>query len=252
MTGTLANPTPQSPHRRSVTLLENSEVGPEIHVLTFGLPSDDPIRFIPGQFVTFYLPRDGKTLTRSYSIYSSPEQHDRFSLLIKRVAGGFGSNLLCDLEPSGHPTLTALGPLGKFVLNDPKGRTVVLVATGVGLAPFVPMLERLRQESATTPTWLFWGNRHLAEMVRRDGFEQLARDWPQFHFVPILSRPPEDGSWKGATGHVQENVERSFTELSEADVYLCGSNRMVDQMQDLALKLNCPKGHIYVDRWGED
>ena len=246
------NRVPQPPRRRPVTLLENVKVGPGIHVLTFGLPPQDSLQFIPGQFVTFYLPRDGKSLTRSYSIYSSADRHDGFSLLIKRVPGGFGSNLLCDLAVSEHRSLTALAPLGRFLLRDPQDRSVVLVATGVGLAPFAPMLERLYRTAPTTPTWLFWGNRHAQEMVRDRELQELERDWSRFHYVPILSRPPEDGSWMGAVGHVQEHVERTLVDLSTADVYLCGANRMVDEMQELALRLHCPKSNIFVDRWGED
>ena len=153
--------------RRVVTLTANWEVGPSIHVLTFTLPPDDPMEFVPGQYVTFYLVRDGKPVTRSYSIYSSAHLHDRFSLLVKRVPNGFASNLLCDLTPPAGVTETILAPLGKFLYRDPEDRRVLMVATGVGLAPFVPMLERLHERSPSTDAWLIWGNRYVGDMVGR-------------------------------------------------------------------------------------
>lgn len=243
--------TGQAPRRRALTLVSNEEVGPSIHVLTFALGADDSVEFVPGQYVTFYLPKDGKTLTRSYSIYSSADVHDRLSFLIKRVPQGFGSNLLCDLAPAAHPALPALFPLGKFLLQDPGSRSVVLVATGVGLAPFVPMLERLRRDWPETPTWLFWGNRYESDLVGRPTLDELARTWPRFRFVPILSRPPEGSAWTGAAGHVEEHVRSALPDLSGADVYLCGATPMVNQMQALSLELGCPKEHVFVDRWGE-
>ncbi|MGI0054944.1 MAG: ferredoxin--NADP reductase [Thermoplasmata archaeon] len=241
----------QPPHRRVITLLSNDEIASSTYVLTFGLSPGDPMDFLPGQYVTFYLQRDGKSVTRSYSIFSSANRHDRVSLLIKKVPLGFASHFLCGLSPLMQPTLNVLAPLGRFVLRDPEDRTVVLVATGVGLAPFIPMLERLWKDHPECSTWLFYGNRCIEDIVHRKELELLAQTWPGFHFVPVLSRPPADGSWTGAGGHVEEHVQTQFPDLSHADVYLCGVNRMVNQMQELALELQCPKGQVFVDRWGD-
>ncbi len=128
---------------------------------------------------------------------------------------------------------------------------MVLVATGVGLAPFVPMLELLRRDRPETPVWLFLGNRYAAEMVYHTELRALSAAWPSFHFVPVISRPPADGSWKGAVGHVEEAVSGRFPDLSMADVYICGSNPMVSQMQALSLQLKGRRDRIFVDRWGE-
>lgn len=242
---------PQPPRRREAILLSNEMVAPSIHVLTFGLRSEDPMEFAPGQAVTFYLQREGRTVTRSYSIYSSTDWHDRFSLLIKRVPQGFGSNYLCDMVPSPSAKARILAPLGKFVLHPPENRTVVMVATGVGIAPFAPMLELLHRTCPSNPVWLFWGSRFVEEMVNRDRLEGLERTWPNFHFVPVISRPPSDGTWRGVVGHVQAPVQASFPDLSREDVYLCGASRMISEMQDLAIVHHCPKERVFVDRWGE-
>lgn len=246
-----APPATSHPHRRTVTLTANVSLAPSIHVLTFALEAGDPMDFTPGQYVTFYLRRDGKPVTRSYSIYSSANLHDRFSLLIKRVPRGFASSHLCDLVPAQHPTETVLGPLGRFLYRNPGPRTVLMVATGVGLAPFLPMLERLRAESPRASASLVWGNRYLEDMVVRRELEALQASWPNFRFFPVLSRPPTDGSWTGAVGHVQDEVRRRFPDLDQADVYLCGLNQMVNETQELSLALGCPKEHVFVDRWGE-
>ena len=242
----------QPPRRREVTLVGNVEVGPSLHVLEFAVPPSDPIDFDPGQYVTFYLLREGKRVTRSYSIFSSAGRRSTFRLLIKKVPHGFGSTLLCGLTPLTRPTFSVLAPVGRFLLQDPGGRSVVLVATGTGLAPFVPMLYELWKMHPTTPTWLFYGTRYRDEVVHAKELRLLERVWERFHFVPIVSRPPKDGSWGGAVGHVQEQVRVSFPDLSGADVYLCGVNEMVNDMQGLALELGCPKDRIIVERYGQD
>jgi len=240
------------PHRRDAILLSNEIVGPALHVLTFEWPDADPVDFVPGQYVTFYLQRQGKQITRSYSFFSSPTVRDRFSLLVKKLPLGFGSTLLCELSPRAKTALTTLAPLGKFVVQDPGSRAVVLVATGTGLAPFVPMLERLKGEHPQSDTWLFFGVRFVAELVDFAELRSLERAWTSFHFVPVVSRPPGDGSWSGATGHVQEQVRTQFPDLSQADVYLCGVNEMVNEMREIALETGCPKERVFVERYGED
>lgn len=232
-------------------MFSNEELAPSIHHLTFALETGDSIEFEPGQYVTFLLSREGRTLARSYSICSSADQHAGFSLLVKRVPSGFASGLLCGLSPGPDRPLTVLAPLGRFVLHDPGGRSVVMIATGVGLAPFLPMLERLHRDHPTTPTWLFWGNRYASELVFRNDIERLATRWPKFRFVPVVSRPPTDGSWPGAAGHVEEHLRAQIPDLSSSDVYLCGANQMVGQTHELALELRASRSRIFADRWGD-
>src|SRR5215475_5417436 len=54
--------------------------------------------FIPGQFVSMTAPRNGKTMTRAYSLASGPRGNNQFDLCLNRVSDGFFSNLLCDLK----------------------------------------------------------------------------------------------------------------------------------------------------------
>jgi ferredoxin-NADP reductase len=244
-------PSTERPRPRTFILTGNIEIAPSIHELTFEVSTGDRLDFQPGQYVTFNLRREGRPVMRSYSIFSSPNEHRRFSLLVKEVPNGFGSRYLCRLDPRPRPSVSALGPLGRFVLHNPEGRAVVLVATGVGLAPFLPMLEQLRTTFPHTPVWLFHGSRYVEELVDRNELADLERSWPNFHFVPVISRPPSNAAWSGAIGHVEEHVQLRFPDLSEADVYLCGANRMVNEMQELSIGLHCPREHVFVDRWGD-
>lgn len=239
----------EKPVKRPVTLTANEVVAPAIHVLTFRVAAGGPFTFEPGQYITFYLTRGGASLTRSYSFYSEAGTVEAFELLVKRVEGGYGSTLLCGLTPDSPTALTGLAPLGKFTLRDPGDRSVVFVATGTGLAPFRPMIDALRARNPSTPTALIFGNRHLEDVVRLAEFRALETDWPAFRFLPVLSRPPADGSWTGAAGHVQDAMRDRFPDLAGADVYICGVPEMVNEAQELAIRLGCPKERVFVERY---
>lgn len=239
----------ETPRKRDLILESNRIIAPSIHVLTFRTAPNDAIEFLPGQYVTFYLSRSGNSITRSYSFFSPAGMVDRFDLLIKQVPGGYGSTFLCGLAPASHPLLRGLAPVGRFLLKPPGGRTVVFVATGTGLAPFIPMLDDLRAHSSQTPTWLIFGERSLENLFYFDEMRALETAWPAFHFLPILSHPPPDESWHGGAGHVQDALRERFPDLSNSDVYLCGVPAMVNETQELALHLNCPKEHVFVERY---
>jgi dihydroorotate dehydrogenase electron transfer subunit len=101
----------------------------------------------PGQFAMLQPARSGSFLARAFSLH---EQRDEdVSFLVAPV--GRGSDELCRCR--GGEVVWVLGPLGRgFPLEEAfqSGRRVVAVAGGVGIAPFPPVLERLRGLGAET------------------------------------------------------------------------------------------------------
>jgi len=239
----------EPPRKRDFVLESNRVVAPSVHVLTFRTAPEETFSFAPGQYVTFYLSRAGKQITRSYSFFSTAGTVGSFDLLIKQVPDGYGSTFLCGLAPASAPKLKGLAPLGRFLLRAPEGRNVVLVATGTGLAPFLPMLDDLRTRFSQTPTSLVFGERFREDLFCFEELRRLEQAWPAFHFLPILSHPPDDADWHERAGHVQDMLRERFPDLSNSDVYLCGVPAMVNETQDLALRLNCPKEHVFVERY---
>lgn len=82
---TLLGSSPQAPRRRQFLLLSNREVAPSTHLLTFGFPSEESIDFAPGQCVTFFIPKEGRLIPRSYSIFSSAREHHHLSFLVESL-----------------------------------------------------------------------------------------------------------------------------------------------------------------------
>ncbi|WP_369801590.1 FAD-binding oxidoreductase [Nocardia sp. NRRL WC-3656] len=68
----------------------------------------------PGQFLTVRVPDIGTGSARCYSLSSSPHTDPAMKFTVKRVAGGHGSNWLCDTVRIGDE-LDVLAPAGTFV-----------------------------------------------------------------------------------------------------------------------------------------
>lgn len=188
-----------------------------------------PLDFYPGQFVSLEVPRDGERESRPYSIASAPRGNAKFDLCLNRVEGGYVSNYLCDLET--NATVEMNGPHGAFVVSEPVEQDLLFIATGTGIAPIRGMLAGLLGPGRELrhDLWLLFGVRHAETILYRTEFEAWEKAHARFHFVPTLSRPPDD--WPGKTGYVQQHLRQMFAQRKDFKAYICGLKAMVDEVR---------------------
>lgn len=93
-------------------------------------------RFVPGQYATLAVEKDGKLIQRPYSIVSSPAE-DELEFFFELVPEGALTPMLHSLQP-GSQMLVRKEPKGRFCLDTEKGQTNhLLISTVTGVAPFV-------------------------------------------------------------------------------------------------------------------
>lgn len=195
----------------------------------------------PGQFVMLKAAAGfDPLLRRPFSVFEI-RRDDRgapagFTVLSKRI--GASTRLLYDLRAGDR--LGCLGPLGQpWPLVDAPARAL-MVAGGVGLAPFVTLAEALRPRGV--PMTLFYGARRAAELFCLDLFERLGVE---------LVLTTEDGS-RGERGLVTAPLERALIEARRADaarhhVYACGPEPMMAAAARLAMRYETPC-HVSMER----
>lgn len=203
--------------------------------------------FIAGQFVSMKADKEGREITRAYSIASAPKNNNTFDVCLNRVQFGFFSNYLCDMEHGARVKFH--GPHGYFVLKNPV-RDSIFVGTGTGVAPLRGMLHWLFEEPSRNQGhefWLVFGTRYRPELYYDEEFKQMERDFPNFHYLPTLSR--ENPGWTGATGYVQEHVRKLAEGRTDIDAYICGLKDMVVANRDLLKELGWDKRSILFERF---
>ncbi len=213
------------------------------------LPNFD---FAAGQFVSMLARREGKLMTRAYSLASAPNVNGRFALCLNRVEAGFFSNHLCDMNEG--ETIEFHGPHGHFVVKEPL-RDCLFIATGTGIAPMRGFVQALFSETprhSDRQIYLLYGTRHESEVYYRDYFEEVARKHPNFHYVVTLSRGEE--SWNGERGYVQDHVReiietREENGKNDFDAYICGLNAMVSAVRQLLTEAGWEKKQIIFERY---
>jgi ferredoxin-NADP reductase len=224
-------------------LIESREIAPEIRHFVFDVPEVEQLPYVPGQFVSFSHMFNEKKITRAYSTASAPKEN-RFELCLNRVQDGYFSPYLFDLTPGA--TLDMKGPLGHFILRNTASDSI-FVATGTGIAPFRSMLHAHLKENPDRQFTLVFGVRFEQSLLYRAEFEAMARTYPNFKFLPTLSRPDEN--WTGLTGHVQQHVLDALGDRRDVDVYICGLKAMVDDVRVKLKELGLDRRQIIFEKY---
>lgn len=109
--------------------------------IVFDVPAELHERFAykPGQFLTLRIGDAAGHVARCYSLASSPFTGEGHKVSVKRVAGGIGSNWICDHLQVGD-TVEVLPPAGVFVPRN-LDRDLMLFAGGSGVTPVMSILK---------------------------------------------------------------------------------------------------------------
>jgi len=209
------------------SLLGRTRVADGTMAFQFEKPKD--FHFKPGQYVYLTIPdpEDGAAsrITHTFSIASSPLSQDL--LVTTRMRNTRFKRTLAVL-PIGSAA-RILGPMGSFHLHNNTARPAVLLAGGIGIAPFLSILSYAAQEKLSRPLFLFYANRRLEDAAFLNDLQQLERENPRFRFVPTLTRPTApELSWKGRTGHFSsEMLLAQVGQLRGPIYYIAGPCKMV-------------------------
>ncbi|MFA5792379.1 MAG: FAD-dependent oxidoreductase [Candidatus Gracilibacteria bacterium] len=200
--------------------------------------------FKAGQFITVSVPGDGVPIARSYSIASSPHETDFFSLCVKVVPNGKGSNYLTSLEPGEQVKFE--GPFGTFIIDSNNSKKdLVFVATGVGIAPFMSMILDLSQRGDERKISLYFGVRHSEDLFYKDILEKLAQENSNLKLFISLSQP--EANWSGLKGRVTEHFDD--LDMANSDFYICGNGDAVKNIYTLLKQKGAVRECLHVEQF---
>ena len=153
---------------------------------------EEPFPFEPGQYATLGLVGHDspKLIQRPMSVSSSADDLSEYEFFIRLVDQGGFTPLLWERKV-GDP-INIKGPKGKFLLQD-DGRRALFVASGTGLAPFLSMIDTLRDRGRTHDIVLLHGVSHEHDLAWRDELTELEAggDFP-LRYVATISRPHQN------------------------------------------------------------
>jgi NAD(P)H-flavin reductase len=181
------------------------------------------VAFNPGQVAILRIANEDP----AYFAFASAPEDRELEILVKRTVGA--SVALFDLGPGAHVDLIGVAGHG-FDLDKQRGRDLVLVAMGTGVAPLRSALRHaLNRKAEFSQLVVLYGVRTPEDFCYRDEIEEWERAGVELR--QVISRP--DGhDWSGRTGYVQSLLDHVLPDLKSPVALVCGSREMISQTSD--------------------
>lgn len=209
--------------------------------ITLAVPDalESHFRYRPGQFLTLRLAVDGRHLPRCYSMSSTPGLDSALRVTVKRVAGGRGSNWLCEhLRPG--DSLEVMAPAGGFTPVGLEG-DFLLGAGGSGITPVFSILRAVLAHGQGCIR-LIYANRDEHSVIFRDALKALAAAHPArlqvIHWLDSVQGTPS-ASQLAEFGRGFEN----------AQAFICGPGPFMDAMATALTQAGLEADHIHLERF---
>jgi ferredoxin-NADP reductase len=180
----------------------------------------------PGAHIDLVLPSG---LVRQYSLCGDPAVPDRYRVAVLREPDGRGGSAEVHRLTPGT-TVGIRGPRNHFPLVD--APSYLLIAGGIGIAPFVPMIARLAADGAR------W---HLIYRGRAPAAMAFAGDLARSHPGQVTISP--------ADRQPRPDLAAVLTAVPAGTaVYCCGPEALLAEVEAL-LPTVCPQGTLHVERF---
>jgi anaerobic selenocysteine-containing dehydrogenase/ferredoxin-NADP reductase len=196
-----------------------------------------------GQFISIGL--EGVSQTRSYSlINASREQTDRYVLAIKREAHGTVSPAMASLRAGA--IVRATMPSGRFTLPRKNARPVCLIAFGVGITPFLSLLETLALQPDDAPEVVLCYSAPAPQaQAFRERLVEIARVVPRLQLRNFYSRIDDPSARRLFTvaSLPHDLIER------RARFYICGSPAATSESRQALEERGVPRFEIFEEKF---
>lgn len=220
---------------RTLRVTRKVQIAKDIHLIELRADDGAPLpSFTAGAHLPIQVPNGSM---RQYSLCSSPEVTDSYTIAVKREAKGRGGSIsLVDGVAEGSNILAG-EPRNLFALTE-KAKSFILVAGGIGVTPMMAMVHALQSEGLR-PFKLYY----------------LTRDEESTAFAEELRSPDLIG--RVVIHHDHGNPSQSLDlwsvfekPINGTHVYCCGPQGLMDSVRDMTG--HWPDSAIHFESFGAD
>jgi ferredoxin-NADP reductase len=208
-----------------------------------------PFSYLPGQFLTVTVLLQSKPVKRSYTIASSPTQHDYAEITVKHEEGGEVSGHLHNHVQEGD-LLECSGPSGSFIFTGRECKCILLIGGGVGITPLMSVIRYLTDRSWAGDIFLVHSCHSPRDIIFREELDYLQRRHPNLRVIVTVSQP-EGADWKGLTGRItKELIAQSVPDLGSRYVHLCGPVPLMEAVKRMLAELGVAPERVKTEAFG--
>jgi NAD(P)H-flavin reductase len=232
---------PYMPSKARIEKIIQETASPELDVKTYRLKLADgsSMEFMPGQFVEFSVPGVGES---PFGFSSSPLERGYFEITIKRA--GRVTDAIHSLREG--DCVWIRGPFGNtFPVEKMKGRDLLFIAGGLGLAPLRPFILYILDGANRGG----YGKIDMLLAARTARDHCFAYDYEEWRAggdtnVRLAIDNPEP-DWKELVGFPHNLVRDLPLDLSGMYALLCGPPVMIKAVQKSLTEMGLPLDRLY-------
>lgn len=197
------------------------------NVKSVRLKVEDGVEFKAGQFLCAKLLAEPEC-KRYLSISSSPTEKGYIEFTKKITQSDFSSTLdTCKVGDK----LKIEFPFGKFTLDDPHAK-IAFLSGGIGITPIRSICKYVVDTNLGTDLVLVYANRSINEIVFKDDFDQMQKEYPRLRVAHVLCEAAP--GFKCTVGLINAQViKNEIPDYLERKFYLCGPPAMVEAMKKI-------------------
>ena len=187
---------------------------------TFTLVFDRPkwLRFKPGQFCFLRIDCKGLYARHPFTIASEPQDQElRFTI---KNTGRF-TNVAKNLNSGSYVNID--GPFGKFGISNTY-HDIVMIAGGVGITPFISMVDNLIKTNDNRNIILLYGSQKYDNIIFKDKIDKIKNK--NFKKLYILSEDENIGDFC-EKGFLNKTIlDNHVIKFHKSKFYICGPEIM--------------------------
>ena len=238
---------PIKPKELFLEVISNKQTTPIVKELQLLVPEKLNFRFEAGMHVDIICKE--LDLVRKYSICNSPNVNMQASknmlrfLIAKHNEDGLSAFLSRKVLPG--DILHIKGPYNSFIFEEEYERPIIAIAGGTGIAPILSILKSFLKKDKNLSVLVLLSVRSRQEILEMDSLHNMRQKYKNFSFKITLTRESFNAANRFLFGRVEKVLPKIFSNLSNHNVFICGSDGFVIHSKKSVIDLNADINRIY-------
>jgi ferredoxin-NADP reductase len=234
---------------QTATLIRREEVAEGTMAFHFEKPPGFSFRAGQSADVTLTDPQetDAEGNTRTFSIASPPFANEL--VFTTRMRDTAFKRSLKELTLT---TKLKISPAaGSFTLHKNLAKPAIFLAGGIGITPFLSMVQQADRERLSQKLYLFYSNRRPEDAAFLDTLTALETTNPNFSLICTMTEMSKSKKeWKGETALIdKEMLCRHLANLQGPIYYIAGPPAMVTAMRAALVGAGVEENDIRTDEF---